>query len=92
MYLRFLKDFFRFIYLETSKIEIESVLDFCATKSYELPLNAGFVFLGVITSIAALTAALPTAAFPIPAQVISSFFSTGFSPSTSVFFTKGMPV
>jgi hypothetical protein len=27
------------------KIDIDSVLDFCATKSYELPLiNAGFVF------------------------------------------------
>jgi hypothetical protein len=30
--------------LKFTKIDIESVLDFCATKSYELPLNAGFVF------------------------------------------------
>ena len=29
--------------LKFTKIDIESVLDFCATKSYELPLNAGFV-------------------------------------------------
>jgi hypothetical protein len=27
----------------TYKIDNNSVLDFCATKSYELPLNAGFV-------------------------------------------------
>ena len=26
--------------LKFTKIDIESVLDFCATKSYELPLNA----------------------------------------------------
>ena len=29
--------------IEIHKKDIESVLDFCATKSYELPLNAGFV-------------------------------------------------
>jgi len=30
--------------LKFIKIEIDSVLDFCARESYELPLNAGFVF------------------------------------------------
>ena len=29
--------------LKFTKIDIESVLDFCATKTYELPSNAGFV-------------------------------------------------
>jgi hypothetical protein len=30
--------------LNLHKINLDSVLDFCATKSYELPLNASFVF------------------------------------------------
>jgi len=30
--------------LKFKKIDLDSVLDVCATKSYELPLNAGFVF------------------------------------------------
>ena len=30
--------------LKFTKTNIESVLDYCARESYELPLNAGFVF------------------------------------------------
>ena len=30
--------------IEIHKTDIELVLDFCARESYELPLNAGFVF------------------------------------------------
>jgi hypothetical protein len=30
--------------LKFTKIDIESVLDFCVRETYELPLNAGFVF------------------------------------------------
>jgi len=32
------------VYLRIKKIVVDSVLDFCATKTYELPSNAGFVF------------------------------------------------
>jgi hypothetical protein len=30
--------------LRIKKIDLDSVLDFCARESYELPSNAGFVF------------------------------------------------
>ena len=30
--------------IETYKIDLDSVLDVCARETYELPLNAGFVF------------------------------------------------
>ena len=32
------------VWLKCTKINIYSVLDFCARESYELPLNVGFVF------------------------------------------------